>query len=403
MFQWLRRFKSSMTWNALVRLGWAERNPNDSSAETYSEPMEMYRRDPWTFSCIQAVAQAIAKMPLVVATKDGKTLTSHPILDLLAEPNNRESRYDFIYATMVYLECRGFTVWEKTRNSYGRPGNLFVLRPDRLCVMPTEDRRDIAGFQYVNRDGRPTQISWSDSVYIKYFDPLDDWYGMGTLNPLMDSSEIDLSATKWMKRFTSKYGELNGYLHTDKMVGPSEQRKLSMSWRSRLTDPDSTAVLPKGLQHEKTGTDPKSGGVADFDSMTRSRKMAATGVPPVKLGILSDSKTSTYGLQTRAFVKDALEARVFVLEGAMRRQLVSEYPTLEGASVKFDVDSALDNLEFVDRMSDLFDRNALTINELIHQTGYGKQFVGGDVRNVDIRERILKASTAQKGAQPNGK
>src|SRR6185312_15555780 len=94
---------------------------------------EGYANNPVAYRCVRTIAEAVASLPL--ALYDGlRELDRHPLLDLLARPNPRETRADFFEAAASHLLVAGNGYIELVAVA-GEPRELYTLRPDRMRVI----------------------------------------------------------------------------------------------------------------------------------------------------------------------------------------------------------------------------------------------------------------------------
>ena len=398
MFERIRRFvaKASALWPLIVGqlFGQQEVSPPVNAIDY----LKYYRADPWIQSSVWVLASTAAKMPMRIVSPAGAYITDHKLLKVLARPNPGQTKFAFFMSTFMFLELVGNAYWEKVLSKLGTPLELYNARPDRMYILASGGRNEkIAGYEYrVPGEPEGERFDADEIVHIKYFDPADDWLGVGSIKPLDDTYVLDVHNRNWLTRFLRRFGTKDGYLGTDQQVGEQDSKRLGRRWSGRHTDEDKTPLLPKGLKYEETGDSPMDNkGVFDVDKMTQMRKLAVVGVPPVKVGLLEYAKYRSYDQQSRAFVQDTVSSKLEILADAINTQLLPDYPTLEGHRFEFDTSKAIftDVLSYWTGVVGLFDRNGLTVNELIELTGMGVQFEGGEKRWSDIRREILKEST----------
>ena len=105
---------------------WSPKNISDLAREGYAT-------NPVAYRCVRMIAEAVASLPLVLY--DGlRELDRHPLLDLLARPNPRETRADFLEAAASHLLVAGNSYIELVAVA-GEPRELYALRPDRMKVI----------------------------------------------------------------------------------------------------------------------------------------------------------------------------------------------------------------------------------------------------------------------------
>jgi HK97 family phage portal protein len=149
------------------------------SPQNYSDlAREGYANNPVAYRCVRLIAEAVASLPLVMF--DGlRELDRHPLLDLLARPNPRETRADFFESLASYLLVAGNGYVELVAVD-GRPRELYALRPDRMKVVPGREGWPEA-YEY-SVAGKSVRFGMQETpppiLQIKLFNPSDDHYGL---------------------------------------------------------------------------------------------------------------------------------------------------------------------------------------------------------------------------------
>ena len=144
---------------------------------------------------------------------------------------------------------------------------------------------------------------------------------------------------------------------------------------------------------------PKESGMLDLMKWAREAKLAVYGVTPVKVGLLEYAKFSTYDLQTRAFLIDTIDPKSRFISDALTLEVLPAFNKgKEPLTFKFDAMkmSWSDMSELVRVLSMLYDRAALTPNDIIELTGFGKIYDEGNDHYVG--ERNKRAGELQQDA-----
>ncbi len=100
--------------------------------------------NPVAFRCVKLVAEAAAAVPVVVQDAD-RRFDAHPVIELLAAPNPGQggaALMEGFYGNLLlsgdgYLEAAGEV-------ASGGPRELYVLRSDRMKVVPGSDGWPVA-------------------------------------------------------------------------------------------------------------------------------------------------------------------------------------------------------------------------------------------------------------------
>ncbi|HRK65721.1 MAG TPA: phage portal protein, partial [Terricaulis sp.] len=130
MFDWFKKLRRAerklMAWHAPGRPVWPLRDNAAFAREGYAQNAVAYR-------CVRLIAEAAASAPLKVGPKD------HPLARLLARPNPEQTGVELLEAFFGHLQVSGNAYLEAASLDDGPPSELYVLRPDRMSVIPGAD------------------------------------------------------------------------------------------------------------------------------------------------------------------------------------------------------------------------------------------------------------------------
>ena len=143
---------------------------------------EGFMRNPVVHRCVRLIAEAATRVPLV-ASEEGKRLSSHPVLDLIRRPNPHQSGSELLEAAYAYLQTAG-NAYLHAAIADGEVKGIFGLRPDRMQAVVGRDGYAEA---YAYTAGGRTQTLRQDTrpvasvLHMALFHPLDDQYGLAPL------------------------------------------------------------------------------------------------------------------------------------------------------------------------------------------------------------------------------
>src|SRR6185312_4917261 len=116
---------------------------------------EGFARNPVVYRCVRMIAEAGARVPLVVE-EGGRRLTEHPLATLLAQPNPQAAGAELLEGLYAYLQTAG-NAYLQAGVVDGEVKALFSLRPDRMRAVPGRDGYAIA-YDYTS-GGRTSRLS----------------------------------------------------------------------------------------------------------------------------------------------------------------------------------------------------------------------------------------------------
>jgi HK97 family phage portal protein len=193
----------------------------------------------------------------------------------------------------------------------GPPQELFVLRPDRVAVIPGARGWPI-GWEYrvgdkVRRYERDPVSDRAPILHLKHFHPLDDWYGQSPMEAAACAIDIHNAGGAWNKALIDNsarpsgalvYRNENARLTEEQVAALKEEIATVLSGAANAGRP---MLLDGGLDWRPMSLSP-----ADMDFLAArhgaAREIAlAFGVPPMLLGIPGDNTYANYAEANSAF------------------------------------------------------------------------------------------------------
>ena len=168
-------------------------------------------------------------MPLVLQDET-RRYDSHPMLDLIRRPNGAQGRAEFLEAVYGHLLLSGNAYIEAVPGAGSVPGELHVLRSDRMALVPGADGWPVA-YDY-SVGGRTHRFAMTPELqpicHIKTFHPADDHYGFSPLQAAAVAIDVHTSASAWSKALLDNAARPSGRLSTRARMGRRSFPPISM-------------------------------------------------------------------------------------------------------------------------------------------------------------------------------
>ncbi len=292
-------------WGSSGRVAWS---PRDAASLTRSG----FLGNPIGFRAVKLISEAAAALPLILQDQNTR-YELHPVLDLMRQPNAAQGRAELFEAIYGYLLLTGNAYVEAVPGLGKLPGELHVLRPDRMNVVPGADGWPVA-YDYVV-GGRTHRFAVSEEFspicHLKSFHPQDDHYGLSPMQAAAVAVDVHGSASSWSKALLDNAARPSGAMI---YKGVDGQGTLSAEQYDRLvTEMEAhhqgarNAGRPMLLEG---GLDWKPMGFSPSDMEFQKTKEAAArdiaiafGVPPMLIGIPGDATYANYQEANRAFFR----------------------------------------------------------------------------------------------------
>jgi HK97 family phage portal protein len=273
--------------------------------ETYAR--EGFELNPILFSAIMYKARAGAMAPLQAysgSKQDPKLLPeTHPLQKLCRRPNKFQSWPGFMRLALTCFNLAGncYILFERQG---GVTAAMYVMRPDRVVIVPTEDKKEVLGYCYLP-EGRawPNGEAYMarDVMHIKNPNPIDplDGLGYGTspVTPAAYSIDVDNDLTRFFHLFFKNGAMPTGILKYDIPLMDDEvsnARERFMEFYGGMENWAGPAVLDQGGSYEKIGLTFQEMDVSKIDARTESRIVATLGVPLTLIESRAELVHSTY-------------------------------------------------------------------------------------------------------------
>jgi HK97 family phage portal protein len=344
MFDWLRRLRMRgverklLAWHALGRPVWSSRDPAVFAREGYARNAIAYR-------CVRLISEAAASAPLRVGPAE------HPLARLLARPNPEQTGVELLEAFYGHLQVSGNSFLEAASFDELAPSELYVLRPDRMSVLPGADGWPV-GWEHrvgaaARRFERDPISGQAPILHLKLFHPSDDWYGLSPMEAGAYAIDIHNAGGAWNKALIDNAARPSGALV---FSGAGGADRLSEEQFRRLkaeleeahvgaANAGRPLLLEGGLDWKPMSLSP-----ADMDFIEARHAAArdialAFGVPPMLLGIPGDNTYSNYREANLAFWRHTALPLAAKAASAIEHWLGDRWPEVEPAAIRVDLDS----------------------------------------------------------------
>ena len=144
-----------------------------------------YGRNEIVHACIRELSTGVASARFIAQkeTADGGVVEMFgtPLAKLLDRPNKDNDFYHWIERLVTYLYVSGNAYVLKERNKTNGIMALWLLRPDRVAIKPTD--RGVNAYAY-EIDGKTYEIPAEDVGHLSLPNPSGDVYGLSPLHEI---------------------------------------------------------------------------------------------------------------------------------------------------------------------------------------------------------------------------
>lgn len=299
------------------------------------------------------------------------------VLNLLQNPNNFQSQYEFWYQWCMWQDLAGesFTLWwrKDQKDSTATPIEMYNLDSTLITVKLSDTRY-------------PLYVLSSPSYGFSKDQPLDyyqvmhikeaAWQGSSGFNKGILATELvalDQDIDVYANYIMQNGAKPSGVFMTDQVIPDAKYKEIAArikeAWNSlmgsRANDPSKPGqgmLLDQGMKYEPVKMlTLQDADAANLKIQTMKRICGLFGVPPAMLGI-ADQKYNNTQTMLDEFYKTVMYPMIINVEQKLNKSLLKGYPNL---CVRFDTKdflkgAALDQMNFVGLA---VDKGIMTINE----------------------------------------
>nr|WP_240904428.1 phage portal protein [Rhodobacter sp. SGA-6-6] len=294
-----------VAWGGSGRVAWSPR-------DVVSLTKGGFQGNPVGFRAVKLIAEAAAALP-VVCQDAGRRYEVHPLLGLLARPNAGQGRAELLESVYGFLLLSGNAYLEAVPGAGKLPGELHVLRSDRMALVPGPDGWPVA-YDY-SVGGRVHRFPVAEGpgpiCHVKAFHPTDDHYGLSPMQAAAVAVDVHNSASAWSKALLDNAARPSGAIV---YKGADGQSNLSPDQYDRLVSEIEThhqgarnagrpMLLEGGLDWKPMGFSPSDMEFHETKQAAAREIAIAFGVPPMLVGIPGDATYANYQEANRAFYR----------------------------------------------------------------------------------------------------
>ncbi|MDO9638810.1 MAG: phage portal protein [Pseudotabrizicola sp.] len=292
-------------WGSSGRVKWS---PRDAVSLTRTG----FLANPVGFRAVKLVAEAAAALPLVCQDAE-RRFDSHPVLCVINRPNGAQGRAEFLEAVYGHFLLSGNAYLEAVPGAGTLPGELHVLRSDRMSLVPGPDGWPVAYDYTVG--GRTHRFDVRGEVkpicHLKAFHPQDDHYGLSPMQAAAVAVDVHNAASFWSKALLDNAARPSGAIvykgvdgqgslsndQYDRLVGEIEANHQGARNAGR------PMLLEGGLDWKPMGFSPSDMEFQQTKEAAAREISIAFGIPPMLLGIPGDATYANYQEANRAFYR----------------------------------------------------------------------------------------------------
>lgn len=351
------------------------------SADPYGlNYVKTYGANVLVYKSIKLIADTGAGIPLrFYNVKDDEEVTGGDFFKLWQSINPFVGSYEFRMCLLGYLALMGevFVAHEDNLRE------MFILRPDRIKVMPDEKKK-IAGYLYQSGTGaRPIRYKAEEITQFKQFNPDSDFRGLSAIKAGMLPLTVDFWAANYNKDFFKNSALPSGVLSVDGDVDADFVKLTREEWEktygARYNKTHRLAILGRGTTFQDITKTAKDMEFTKLREMSREEILSLWGVPPVLVGVFRYANYANSQQQVKIFWEFTMKPILRLVESIFNDVLIPKIE--EGIYCEHDlsdVDALKENELLKAQTAQVLSQSIFTINEARERVYSYPPIEGGD-------------------------
>ena len=255
-------------------------------------------------------------------------LESHPILDLLHNPNPFMTKDEFFEILVMHMDLAGNAYIVKLRNKAGMPVALFPLNPQSVKIVP--DERDfIKGYVYYPPShGDPVPFDATEILHFKNTNPLNMYQGMSVVQAAARAIDTDAHAADYNRNFFYNSAQPAGVIQLADRISEDAYETLVDRWNDTYggsSNAHKVAVLEQGSTYQEIGLSQKDMDFLNSREFNMKQILAIFRMPPSILGITTDVNRANAEAADYTFAKGVVRPKMMRICSRLTQSLAPDF------------------------------------------------------------------------------
>jgi HK97 family phage portal protein len=296
-----------------------------------------------------------------------REVVDHPLLKLLAKPNEFMSGEVALKVTQIWLDIKGEAFWLVAFDAEGQPSSVYPVPPHWVTQVPN----NTSPYFLVTYGGLQMKVDPKAVLWFRDVDPASPYgRGSGIAESLGDELETDEFAAKYIKTwfFNSATPSIMVGLEEAGGKGVEEARAKWEAAHRGVHNAHRAHFASGKINAVKLDTAFREQQLVELRRMERDTCVQVFGVPPEVIGIIEDSNRATIDSAFYMFVVGVEHPRVQFLRAEIASQLLTKYPGGDAAVLEAEMNEPEDKSHRLEVMK--AQPRAFELNEWRAEAGF---------------------------------
>ncbi len=289
---------------------------------------DIYASHPWVYAAINAIARNISQVPFVFRTSQGPTKGAHAFTDIFERPNRWQGWGQLMEAAISWLHLRGEVMFILRRDDENKvPKEMAAVDSTRFEPVFDKITKRLIGWLKVLDNGETVPFKLHEVIYIRFWNPLDEWRGLSPISPAKQGISQDLLANQFNTAFYRNAGSPDGVIETDNSLTDEQFERLYAQYENKHAGGGNShkmLLLEGGAKWKQTTFTQKDMEFLKQKKWNRDETLAVFNVPKMQVGIMEEgANLAVIKIQAKQFWLDNLIPKMKLIEWALWAQLFS--------------------------------------------------------------------------------
>lgn len=222
-----------------------------------------------------------------------REVTDHPMLDLLARPNDLMTGRSTTQMTQTWVDLKGEAFWLVSRDAKGVPTGFVALPPHWVTETPTRERP----VYRCSFGGLQLEVPPANVVWLRDPDPENPYArGTGVAESLGDELETDELSAKYIKNWFHNQGIPAAVIGIEGITSSDMLKREEAKWEAKhrgVNNAHRVHIAGGKMNVVKLDASFKDQQISELRRWQRDTIVQVFGVPPEVIGIVENSNRST--------------------------------------------------------------------------------------------------------------
>jgi len=348
---------------------------------------EGYESNPYVFAAISEIARSISGLPWRVMEKqaDGGSFVTtditNPVVSMFERPNPQQSGSTFLEAAISYYMISGNCYIHAVGPDSGAPTELWLLRPDRMKVIPGNAEGFVSAYEYSVNE-KKHRLGYESILHIRSFSPRNNFYGMSPIEAAARSIDSNNESRKWNYNLLKNNAKVTFALTTEGELTDQQRQRIKQEFTDKYSGSENAGkpkVFEGGIKPHVLSQSPEQMDWTEGIRLSGKEIAIAMGVPPEIIGDSQNRSYASYSEARKSFYMETVLPIAEVFTQELNMWLMPRIDDRFYLQVNRDNIDALqeDRSEVWSRTMDAVGAGVLTTNEARDLLGY-EAVDGGD-------------------------